>query len=69
MDLVRETDWHAIRKLGTMHVHIHSILYALQIRVFQCSGGAMLFVHLPDELYKRMLQLLHDIKAEIDQYR
>lgn len=26
-------------------------------------------LHLPDELYKRMLQLLHDIKVEIDQYR
>ena len=26
-------------------------------------------MHLPDELYKRMLQLLHDIKVEIDQYR
>ena len=38
--------YNGIRKLRTMHVHIHSILYALQIRVFQCSGGAMLFVHL-----------------------
>ena len=26
-------------------------------------------LHLPDEFYKRMLQLLHDIKVEIDQYR
>lgn len=26
-------------------------------------------LHLSDELYKRMLQLLHDIKVEIDQYR
>ncbi|WP_291528348.1 helix-turn-helix domain-containing protein [Bacteroides sp. UBA939] len=26
-------------------------------------------LHLPDELYKRMLQLLHDIKAEIDTYK
>ena len=26
-------------------------------------------MHLSDELYKRMLQLLHDIKVEIDQYR
>ena len=26
-------------------------------------------MHLPDELYKRMLQLFHDIKVEIDQYR
>ena len=26
-------------------------------------------LHLPDELYKRILQLLHDIKVEIDQYR
>ena len=26
-------------------------------------------MHLPDELYKRILQLLHDIKVEIDQYR
>ncbi len=26
-------------------------------------------MRLPDELYKRMLQLLHDIKVEIDQYR
>lgn len=26
-------------------------------------------LHLPDELYNRMLQLLHTIKVEIDQYR
>lgn len=55
--------------------------FSIDNRTYQAVPGDVFFskpgevrnwdtgLHLPDELYKRMLQLLHDIKVEIDQYR
>ena len=61
----------------TGHIKLFPVMFSFPNRV-RCGIGILPFfkmektasgLHLPDELYKRMLQLLHDIKVEIDQYR
>ena len=61
----------------TGHIKLFPVMFSFPNQV-RCGIGILPFfkmektasgLHLPDELYKRMLQLLHDIKVEIDQYR